>query len=267
MSLLKYPLWLPLMFFALWWLVRGGRLTTPEGRGSERFYPRRVFLRALVVTVVVFGFLLGKDPNPVEPVMGIVGEGRGAAALLFFSALAVVGNKLICGWGCPFGALEELLYEVPLFRKAKRNQLPFFLTMPVRTLAFGAFVIALLGWRSDLYAVIDPFDLFTPERARTSALIAAAFLLALSLAVYRPFCQLLCPFGWYSWFLERLSLFRIRINRRTCIRCNACARACPLEAARGRLLNSPIPADCFSCARCLRVCPTGAVHYGRCESR
>jgi polyferredoxin len=261
---LKYALWLPLLLFALWWLVRGGRR---EGENAGKAYPKRIYLAALTLTVLVFGFALGQEPNPVAALVAFFpwsnGGGWGLAllVLLFFSLFAIAGTKLICGWGCPFGALQELLYEIPIFRRIKRNQLPFLLTMPVRTLFFGAFLLVVFEGIG-LYDYIDPFKIFGLNFGMRSVTASILFLLLLSLFVYRPFCQLLCPFGWYSWFLERFSLFGIRIDRRTCCRCNACARACPLEAARGRLLASPVPADCFSCARCLRVCPVAAIDYG-----
>ncbi len=261
---LKYALWPPFLLFALWWLVRGGR------RGGEKpwkAYPKKIYRIGLTLAVLVFGFALGQEPNPVNALVAFFpwsnhgGWGLALLALLFFSLFAIVGTKLICGWGCPFGALQELLYEIPLFRRIKRNQLPFLITMPVRTLFFGAFTLIVVEGMG-LYEYIDPFKIFDLNFGMRAVTASILLFLLLSLFVYRPFCQLLCPFGWYSWFLERFSLFGIRINRRTCCRCNACANACPLEAARGRLLASPIPADCFSCARCLRVCPVTAIDYG-----
>lgn len=91
--------------------------------------------------------------------------------------------------------------------------------------------------------------------------------LLLSLGVYRPFCQLICPFGLLSRLLERVSLFRVKIDRERCTECGACIRACPLEAAKGRVAGKLFPADCFSCARCLRVCPENALTYGFVESK
>ena len=267
---LAYWLWPPLIFFALWWLVRGGRSGLETAR--RPLYPRAVFLTALAFSVAIFGFALGGSPNPME---GFVTVFKGAVGLdgemvttllilLYFSLLAVVGTKLICGWGCPFGALQELLYEIPLFRRIKANQLPFLLTMPVRSLTFLVFLLVIFTGRERvaLYDFVDPFNLFAFDIVLWTVGASIGLLLVLSLFVYRPFCQLVCPFGWYSWFLERIALFGIRVNRRTCSRCNACANACPLEAARGRVEGSPIPADCFSCARCLRVCPAGALDYG-----
>ena len=62
-------------------------------------------------------------------------------AFLFFIVLAIVGNKLICGWACPFGALQELLYSFPVLRRIKRRKVPFILS---NTLRGGLFVLMLL---------------------------------------------------------------------------------------------------------------------------
>ncbi|MFA5515011.1 MAG: 4Fe-4S binding protein [Desulfuromonadales bacterium] len=262
LSRLKYGLWPPLLVFALWWLVRGGR----PAPGKRVAYPQKIYTIALLGAVLLFGFALGREPNPVGALVAFfpwaaeAPWGSRLLGLLFFSVLALVGTKLICGWGCPFGAVQELLYKIPLFRQSKEIQLPFLITMAVRTLFFLAFLFVVIGG-GGLYAHIDPFRLFDGHFGPPAA-IFVFLLLLLSLFVYRPFCQIFCPFGWFSWFLERYSLFGIRINRRTCSRCNACANACPLEAARGRLLASPVPADCFSCARCLRGCAAGAIDYG-----
>ncbi|MBE0597446.1 MAG: 4Fe-4S binding protein [Desulfuromonadales bacterium] len=263
-SFLKLWLWPLLLLAALWWLVRGGRRSTSP-------YPQRVFLVALTLTVLVFGFALGSSPNPIDPLLDLARGGGSLAGklllLLYFSCFALLGTKLICGWGCPFGALQELLYEFPPRHRHAHRQLPFLATMAVRTLIFGAAFLVVAGWLGSnpgtvLYDPINPFRLFDFDFTLATVVASIVVFLGLAFFVYRPFCQLVCPFGWYSWFLERFSLFGIRINRRRCSRCSACAHACPLEAARGRLEGWPLAADCFSCARCLRVCPAAAIDYG-----
>ena len=274
-SFLKYWMWPPLMLFALWWLWRGGIPAGGDGKKRKGWFPKRTYLASQLAVVVLFGFALGKAPNPMEGLVkvfkgtvGIYSDTPEKLLLLgYFSLLAIVGNKLICGWGCPFGALEELLYEFPALKKLKRKQLPFRMTMSIRTLLFVVFVLVVFGWVGGIegmviYHYVNPFNLFGFELALWTVALSVVAFLALSLVIYRPFCQLICPFGWYSWWLEKISLFGIRIHRGRCNDCGACAQVCPLEAAAGRLAGQALPADCFSCARCLRACPEDALAYG-----
>ncbi|MHC4708595.1 MAG: 4Fe-4S binding protein, partial [Planctomycetota bacterium] len=86
--------------------------------------------------------------------------------------------------------------------------------------------------------------------------------LTLSFFIYRPFCYLICPFGFVSWIAERISLTRVKIDQDKCTDCGACVRACPTEAAKGIVSDRLFGPDCFSCARCLNVCPQDAIRYG-----
>ncbi len=61
-SWLTYGLWPPLLLFALWWLVRGGR---PAAGSKRQPYPQPMYTVALTITVLLFGFTLGPLPNPV----------------------------------------------------------------------------------------------------------------------------------------------------------------------------------------------------------
>ena len=82
-----------------------------------------------------------------------------------------------------------------------------------------------------------------------------------SFVVYRPFCQLICPFGFVSWLVERFSIFQIQIDEKTCTKCEACIKACPLNTAKDRITGKKMLQDCFSCGRCLNVCPVDAIRY------
>jgi len=212
--------------------------------------------------VKVFKSMVGLYPSVGTKVLGLV----------FFLALAIVGNKVICGWACPFGALQELIYSIPALRKIKRRKPPFWLT---NTLRAGLFVIAMLllfgvvGGRKGfvVYHSVNPFNLFNFDFDvwTIPATIVAA--LVLSFVMYRPFCQLICPFGFLSWFAERLSLTRVRVDHAKCTQCGACVRACPTTATQGLVDGKVFSADCFSCARCLNVCPEDAIGYGLVLSR
>jgi len=261
---LKYPLWLFICGLAVFLLMRG--------RASKTLY-----LSTLTFSLAVTGFILGKAPNPMESVVkvfkaavGIYPDYTGIVlAFVFFCGLAIIGNKLICGWGCPFGALQELLFETPLgdaVKKLRGKKLPFKWTNLIRAVIFAVFVILLFGAIGGkkgfvLYHYINPFNLFDLEFALISVVISIIAFVLVSPFVYRSFCQFICPFGLISWVLEKASLTRIKINRTNCTECMACVTACPLEAMKGRMDDKAWPADCFSCARCLRSCDYDAVDY------
>jgi ferredoxin len=268
-----YLLWPVLLGGMLWWLLRGGRFEDGRLLPVTKRYAPLAGRATLLLVVLFFGFASGKSPNPMEALVkyfkALAGFYEGAwkyfGVLMFFTLLSIVGNKLICGWGCPLGALQELLYDLPLVRRRNRLRLPFRWTMLLRTLLFGGFLVftfGLFGRKWVLYHGINPFNLFGFgfDLLSIGAVVVAVLLLAP--AVYRPFCQLVCPFGWYAWFFEKASLTGIRIDHDRCIGCGACDRACPVEAAGDRLSGKSWPAECYSCARCLRVCPVDAIDYG-----
>jgi ferredoxin len=271
---LKYYLYVALVLWGLVFLVRLGRPDLSGVDQKVQWYPRLPYLIPLAVSAIVAGFALGKSPNPMEGAVKVFKSMVGlypdpmakVIALLFFIVLAIVGNKLICGWACPFGALQELIYSIPILGRIKQRKVPFVLTNTIRAALFAAMLLFLFGIAGGqkgmvIYHYVNPFNLFNLDFETLSILLTVIITLLVSFVLYRPFCQLICPFGFLSWIAERLSLFRIRIDKDKCTECGACIKACPLEAAEGRVYSSKLPADCFSCARCLNVCPVDAIQY------
>jgi polyferredoxin len=271
---LKYYVFAALSLFGLVWLVRLGR---PDGSpNSERktWYPRAPYIAVLLLAVAVCGFALGKSPNPMEGAVklfkGMVGLQPSILAVVlaftFFVGLAVVGNKLVCGWACPFGALQELIYSLPILKRLKRRKVPFLVSNLIRG---GLFVLMLLmlfgivGGKKGfvVYHFMNPFNLFNLHFETTTILLTVVLALGLALVTYRPFCQFICPFGFVSWLAERLSLARVRVDHDRCNGCGACSLACPSQSAEHLVDGKVFAADCYSCARCLRVCPQEAIAY------
>lgn len=274
------PSWLKYYVFAalvLWGLVFLSRLGRPDGSPvSERrtWYPRAPYIFTLLAAVLICGFVLGKSPNPMEGTVKVFKSMVGLypsvwdklVMFVFFIGLAIVGNKLICGWACPFGALQELLYSLPILKRIKRRKVPFFVSNLVRG---GLFLLMLLllfgivGGRKGfvIYHSMNPFNLFNFDFETLPILITIVVALVLALAVYRPFCQFICPFGFISWLAERFSLMRVRINPDLCDKCGVCAIVCPSKAAGDKVEGRLFAADCYSCARCLKVCPQNAIAY------
>jgi len=243
---LKYPVWILICGFAIFLLI--------SGRVSKT-----VYLSTLAASLITTGFLLGKSPNPMEGTVKLFKAAVGIfpdptymiTAFLFFCVLAIAGNKLICGWGCPFGALQELLYETPMGNRVRRfreKKLPFLVTNSLRILLFAIFVLLIFGVPGAkkgfvIYHYINPFNLFSFEFTLLSVVISVTLFILVSPFIYRSFCQFICPFGLISWVLEKASIAKIKINRTNCTQCMACVTACPLEAMKGRMDDKAWPGD------------------------
>jgi len=272
---LKYYIFAALVLLALVYLVRLGRPDGSPVAERKSWYPRWPYLAVLAVAAGVCGFALGKSPNPMEGTVKVfksmVGLYPSVAdkvwAFALFAALAVIGSKLICGWACPFGALQELIYHLPILKTLKRRRVPFVVSNTIRAVLFVGTLLVLFGIMGGqkgfvIYHYVNPFNLFNFDIETVSVGATIVVALVVSFGFYRPFCQFICPFGLLSWLLERVSIFRVKIDRDRCTQCGACVSACPLDAAKDRVAGKMFPADCFSCGRCLNVCPTDAIDYG-----
>ena len=78
-----------------------------------------------------------------------------------------------------------------------------------------------------------------------------------------------CPIAWASGLLNKWSIFRIKINKDTCISCGKCDKECyisSLEPAKYSLykVNFKKSGDAYSCSKCLKcvaACPNGSLKY------
>lgn len=254
-----------LLKFALWWVfVIGGivlltrNLITPV---------RRKWL--LLAAVLVFGVLLGSDPSPMGTVKDTIAL-YGIEHVFFpprliafavFTAMVIVGNKMICGWGCQFGVLQDFIGQMSPIKQKIR--VPFKWSQRIRITVFMVFTAAAFLLSVDLIGLIDPFVIYAPAKVTLLVGIFIAVLLLLSLVTYRPWCTFACPFGLTGWFFERFSLYRVRWDEKKCIACGTCKRICPSQHTIGLLEGEQHPADCYSCGACLKACPVNALKYAR----
>lgn len=256
----KFGLWAAWLAVMLT-LLRKGRVTAAN----------RAWL--LLVPVVLFGVVLGADPNPMGTVKdaivlyakeGVIFPPR-LIALAVFLLLVIAANKLICAWGCQFGTLQDLLFQLMHGRmgqsKIKPLKLPFALTNTIRILFLAAVTAVVFRMGTDMVEAIDPFKIFKPQALGWIGAGFVALMLLASLLIYRPWCHLFCPFGLVGWLAEKISLFRVRIDRSSCTNCKACVKACPSRVMGDYLDRKSLPADCFSCGLCIETCPEKAIRY------
>lgn len=81
----------------------------------------------------------------------------------------------------------------------------------------------------------------------------------MSVRVYRPFCQYLCPLGTiYGWF-SHFSLVQIHWEQDRRVSCGACEKACPVGLSLRGISHSP---QCIHCGKRADACPQECLHFG-----
>jgi len=257
--LVKFLAWF--VFLALAFvLMRRGNITATM---RKRLY---------FASILIFGVVLGSDPSAMGTVKdaialfaskGVIFPPR-MIALTVFLLTVLIFNKSICSWGCQAGVLQDLIFRLNRNKKDTKGifnqvKLPFVVTNTIRIAFLGAFTIAAFLWGMDLVEYIDPFKVFKPAALGALGIGFVGLLLTASLFVYRPWCHLFCPFGLVGWLVEKISIFKIKVNYDSCIACEACSKACPSSVMDAILKQDKTIPDCFSCGSCIEVCPSGSV--------
>ena len=180
--------------------------------------------------------------------------------------LALLFGPVICGWICPFGTFQEWIGK--LGRKIfKRRYNHFINTKLDKVLRYTRYLV--LIWVSYMTVVsgklifqdYDPYyALFNFWRGEVaiSGLILLGLVMLLSLFVERPFCKYACPYGAFQGIFNLFRVFKTRRVEATCISCNACTKACPMNidvATSGFVRDH----QCISCMKCTSedACPIG----------
>ena len=173
-------------------------------------------------------------------------------ALVVFVVLTFVAGRVFCGYVCPIGTVQELLYNIPTKKIRIHNKslsavfrytfLVVFIVMAV-TLSIG--LLKYLGVRDFFYL-------------NTSSAFFYVFvgLLTVSVFFYRPFCRFTCPYGALLSLVTLKSRFRLRRNE-NCTDCGECEEECPTSEA-GR---TDLKQECYLCQRCLHICLHSAIDY------
>ncbi|GHV49249.1 hypothetical protein FACS1894181_07690 [Bacteroidia bacterium] len=152
------------------------------------------------------------------------------AAVLFFMLpilFTILFGRVFCAGVCPFGALQELVnirnYRLPKSLAAVLGMLPWL---------YLIFAILFAVTRSSfIICRFDPFIGIFRLGGDIGMITVGALLLLASVFTGRPFCRFLCPYGALLSLFSRVSIRKIKMTP-TCINCELCHRACPLDAIR-----------------------------------
>jgi len=185
--------------------------------------------------------------------------------------VGAIAGRIPCGWICPFGFLQELLYRIPLpkLRLPRRINLGryFFLIVVAALVPF----ITAQSWFSrlcpagalegGLFLKAVPPEMPLPPEGWFFWLkmaILASFLLWMMISK-RPFCRAVCPLGAMWGLMNRVSLYRMAVDDEKCTGCGKCREVCPVDIDISEDPNSP---DCIRCLACRPACQYGAISSG-----
>ena len=195
-------------------------------------------------------------------------------ALLLFGLLL---GRVVCGFLCPFGLLQELLHKLPT-KKLQKSPL----TRKLSRVKYGillVFVLAIPAWFALRRIPLPGFCkylcpagtlegavllLLHPANSSLRALAGGLFWWKLAVLVlvltacvllYRAFCRFLCPLGALYGLMARLALLGVKIDRDRCTDCGACLRICPTD------IRTVGDSECVHCGACVSACGAKAISF------
>ncbi|MBQ9624081.1 MAG: 4Fe-4S binding protein [Treponema sp.] len=187
-------------------------------------------------------------------------------------------GRFVCGFLCPFGLIQDLLFKIPFVKKIR--SLPGEKGLRhLRFLFLGVFVILLPMFVIDITGLGEPWfckwicPVGTLEGGIPLVLLnnamrgAAGFIFRWKLAIllvtilssiiiYRPFCRYICPLGAIYGIFNKISFYRFKIDSEKCTKCGACQKICKLDIP---VWENPNSMDCIRCGDCKAACPHGAI--------
>jgi polyferredoxin len=175
-------------------------------------------------------------------------------ALVLTLGLTFFIGRAVCGYGCPVGTLQELLYDVPTGKKGKNKLIvPTKITFFIRLGVLCVIVGLILAFDLNLINIIAPYQFWRLEIVIPGVFIISAFFVA-SIFIYRPFCRLFCPYGAVAAPVAKFSRFKLEKGE-LCTECGLCEMKCPTGEMSERY------GECYLCGRCLRICNVEALEF------
>ena len=189
----------------------------------------------------------------------------------------ILFGRMICGWICPFGFIQDLLYKIktPKVRKSpitrvlsffkyvllavfvvlipvlyafRDTPLPAFCKYicPAGTLEGGLGLLS-NAVNESYFSMLGP--LFTWKfLLMVSILVATVF-------IYRVFCRFICPLGALYGLFNRFCLMGVKVTESKCTHCGLCVNHCKVDIRRVG------DQECIGCGQCIDVCPTKAISW------
>ena len=218
---------------------------------------------------------------PIGSLQAVLGSAKYQMSFYIVGFFMVVGalvGRFVCGWLCPFGLVQDLIYKIPFVKKLKKLPGDRWLKFLKYVILIG-FVILLPLYAVNMVGQGDPWfckyicpsgtlmgglPLVLANPSLRSAIgwlfawknAVLIVLVLLSVVVYRPFCKYLCPLGAIYGLFNPIAFYRFHIDEEKCTKCKVCQTACPADIP---VYQNPNSMECIRCGKCKKACPHGAI--------
>lgn len=193
----------------------------------------------------------------------------------------VVFGRLICGFLCPFGFIQDLLYRI----KAPKIKIHTQIDKPLRYLKYIVLlvpVILLPIFLTNKFDMAQPYFcqwicpvgtleggiplVITNKPLRDMVgflfnwkMSLLIFTVITSILIYRPFCKYVCPLGAFYSLFNKYSFFQMNVDKLKCNGCRSCEKQCKMNVEITKEINSM---ECIRCGECKSICPQSAITCG-----
>lgn len=186
-------------------------------------------------------------------------------------------GRVICGFLCPFGLIQELLHKIPI-KKLKKNKITQKLTC-IKYVILGIFVVMIplfFGLRKQPLPAFCKYIcpagtlegalmlMLHPDNADLRSLTGGIFYWKLAVLIamvvscvfiFRAFCRFICPLGAIYSLFSKIALLGVRVDMNRCNNCGACVKTCQMDIKRVG------DRECIQCGECIDVCPEKAITF------
>jgi polyferredoxin len=208
----------------------------------------------------------------------------------FIAAVGLVLGRVVCGFLCPFGLLQELLHlparalakrfpdaakKLGKVRLPKAARLLKYVILALFVVILPLFALDAMGFGAPWFCeyvcpsgmVMGALPILTANGS-LSALIGNTFFIKAAvtgtvilacLFSERFFCKYVCPLGAIYGLLNKASLYRMETSAVKCTGCGGCKAVCPMGVDPSKTPNSP---ECIRCGKCRKACPAAAITAG-----
>ena len=164
--------------------------------------------------------------------------------LILISIVGLGFGTLSCGWACPVGLIQDILQTL----RIKKIKIPNkFKAIRYLVLFITALLIFLeLRFRLLTKSGVGIFQGYT--------IMLGFLLLTFAIFIKRPLCRILCPLGLIYGKLNKISPFKVHLDKKICLTCGNCNKVCISDVEPFKESNGDLCAKCFNCKK---VCSVG----------